>query len=894
MRESESSTAAPPVQEVRAALTDGRIVVIRPLGPADLGQLRGIHAGLPERDRYFRFFTARPAGIDPLLRKLVGTGDAHRLALGGFIGGSLLGVAHYETLPDPAEAEVALVVDHHHQAHGLGTLLLEHLASAARSRGVRRFVAEVFRENAAMVRVFHDLGLPTTMHAEGSSYEVAVQLVGGYPSAVGERERRADVASLRTVLRPRSVAVVGASRRSDAIGHAVLANLRDGFGGACYAVNRNATSVNGLAAVATARDLPSGVDLAVLCVPPAAVAQAAEDCGVRGVRALVVITSGLDEEQATALKRAVRSHGMRLVGPNCLGVANTDPDVRLNATFASGPLPVGRIGIVTQSGGVGIALLEQFRAVGLGISTLVSTGDKYDVSSNDLLMWWHRDDTTDLAVVYVESFGNPRKFAKVARALAERKPVLALRTGRTEAAQRAAASHTAATATPVVARDALFDQAGVISVDSLTQVLAVACMLSWQLPPQGNRVAVIGNVGGIGVLAADAAAERGLSLPELGEQTRATLGSLLPPTASLDNPVDTTAGISDQTFHTCVRTVLDDPCVDIVLVLAAPTALVRPDVGLADSVAGASKPVLAVRVGQTAVVEGLRPTRPTDRTVPAFGDPAVATDALQRCARYGTWRVRPPGTVPDLPGIDIDAARALVDDILHRQPAGCWLDPDSAAALLGHFGLPLLGGVVVTDPQAAVAAFHDLGHPVAMKAIAENLQHKTRGGGVALAVADETRIRTTFASFRNRFGPQLRGVLIQPMAEPGRELLAGLHNDPTFGPLVAFGLGGVDTDLLADRAYRLVPMTSHDAEEMIAALRASPMLFDPHAIPRLDTEALADVLLRVSRLGELLPEVAELDLNPVIASEDGCRIVDARIRVGPAEPVDPYLRRLRA
>ncbi len=868
--------------------------MLRPLGPGDLGQLRRLHCELPERDRYLRFFTARPTGVDLLLQRLVESGDVRRLALGAFLEGALAGVAHYEALPDPSDAEVALVVDHRQQAHGLGTLLLEHLASAARARGVRRFVAEVLRENAAMIRVFQDIGLPTTMRAEGSSYEVTIQLAGSYSPAIGERERRADIASLRSLLRPRSVAVVGASRRADAIGHAVLSNLGDGFTGTCHAVNPHATTVAGIRAVASAHDLPADVDLAVLCVQPAVVAQAADECGERGVRTLVVITSGLDEDSTAAVKAAIRRHGMRLVGPNCLGVINTEPDVRLNATFARGPVPAGRIGVVTQSGGVGIALLEHFKTVGLGVSSLVSTGDKYDVSSNDLLMWWQHDDATDLAVVYVESFGNPRKFAKLARAMAQHKPVVAVRAGRTEAARRAAASHTAATATPVVARDALFGQAGVIPVDGLSQLLAVACLLSWQPLPQGNRVAVIGNVGGIGVLAADAAAEHGLSLPRLRGQTRAALGSLLPPAASLDNPIDTTAGIADQTFHDCVRTVLGDPGIDAVLVLAAPTALVCPDVGLADAVAGAPTPVLAIRVGQSAVVEPLRATGPTGRTVPAFGDPAVAAEALSRCARYGTWRARPPGTVPDLPGIDIHGGRALVDDVLRTQPHGCWLDPDSVAALLGLFGLTLLNGVVVADPKAAAATFHEAGRPVAMKAIAQGLQHKTRGGGVVLGVSDETRVRTTFDDFRKRFGARLRGVLIQPMTEPGREFLVGLHNDPTFGPLVAFGLGGVDTDLVADRAYRLVPMTSQDADDLIGALRASPMLFGPHADARLGTEALADALLRISRLGELLPEIAEVDLNPVIVSAEGCRVVDARIRIAPPKPVDPYLRRLRA
>jgi acyl-CoA synthetase (NDP forming)/GNAT superfamily N-acetyltransferase len=883
-------------ETVRVILADGRIAHIRPLGPDDRDAVLRLHHGLPERDRYFRFFTTSPAGFEPVLDRIVQPDDVHRLTLGGFLGEELVGVAHFEVLADPSEAEVALAVDHRHQARGLGTLLLEHLASAARQRGVRQFVAEVLKENASMIQVFRDAGMPLTMRSEGSTYHVRMNLVEGYPPEVGERERQAGVASLRALLRPRSVAVVGASRRADAIGHAVVANLlAEGFTGSCHPVNPRAETIAGLRVVASARDLPPDVDLAVLCVPAAAVPQVAEECGQRGVRALAVITAGLtgDAELAGGLLAAVRRHGMRLVGPNCLGVINTDPDVRLNATFARGPVPAGRIGVVTQSGGVGIALLEQFAAAGLGISNLVSTGDKYDVSGNDMLLWWLRDDSTDLAVIYVESFGNPRKFATLARALSERKPVLAVRTGRTEAAQRAAASHTAAAATPAVTRDALYGQAGILPVESLTDIVGTAAVLSWQPLPAGNRVMVVGNVGGIGVIAADACATNGLALPDLTDQTRRTLTTLLPSTASLLNPVDTTAGVKDEVFHDAVRAILHDSNVDALVVLAAPTAVANPADGLADVVADSPKPVVVVRVGQDTVVEPLRPADPAGRPVPAFGDPVIAIEALARTVRYAEWRARPKGTVPDLPDIDIQAARALVAEYLDANPDGGWLDQPSVSRLLAHFGVPVITGVVARDADSAVAAFRAEGGPVVVKAIAEGVLHKSRAGGVILGVRDEQGVLAAVSQLRQRFGPSLRGVLVQPMVEPGRELLIGVHNDPTFGPLVAFGLGGVDTDLIGDRAYRLVPLTDRDAVEMLGSLRASPALFGPKAHQQLDTQGIIDLLLRVGRLAEMLPEVAELDLNPVVVTDRYCRVVDARIRVAPTQPVDPYLRRLR-
>ncbi|SHF69730.1 bifunctional acetate--CoA ligase family protein/GNAT family N-acetyltransferase [Streptoalloteichus hindustanus] len=897
-----TALATTPPTAVRAVLADGRVVDVRGLGPADQDDLARLHAELPERDQFLRFFTPRPVGLDALFARLVQTEDAHRLALGAHLGGRLVGVAHCEVLADPAEAEVALVVDHRQQAHGVGTLLLEHLASAARERGVRRFVAEVLAENARMLRVFTDAGLPLSVRREAGTLHVTLLLdpVEGYLEAVGERERNADVASLRGLLRPRSVAVVGASRRRDSIGNAVLRGLlAGGFTGACHVVNPHASEVEGVPSVPSVRDLPEGVDLAVLCVPAHAVPEVAEECGQRGVRALVVITAGLTQrgDLADGLLAAVRRHGMRLVGPNCLGVVNTDPLVRMSATFARGPAPAGRVGVVTQSGGMGIALLDQLAAVGLGVSTLVSTGDKYDVSGNDLLMWWQHDDDTRVAVLYLESFGNPRKFARLARRLAARKPVVAVRVGTSEVARRAAASHTAAAATPAATRDALYEQAGVIAVDDLSEVLAVTCLLSWQPLPAGSRVGVISNAGGAGVLAADACARYGLVLPELDERTRAGLAEALPEHAGVANPVDTTGGASAEVFARCLRLVCADPNVDAVLVLAAPTAVATPIDAVAPAVAEAGpdlgKPVLAVHVGQLDVVRPL-PVAATGGTVPAFADPALAARSLAAVAHYAAWRERPAGAVPDLAGIDVDAARALVADHLATNPEGGWLDPAATLRLLGHFGMPMVPATVARDADAAVAAARDCVGPVAVKAVATNLLHKSRGGGVLLGLRDDREVRAAVARLGDRFGDDLTGVLVQPMAEPGRELLVGVSNDGVFGPLVVLGLGGVDTDLVADRVCRLVPLTDRDAVEMVGRLRAAPALLADHAAGRFDLAAVTDVLLRVGRLAELVPEVAELDLNPLVVRWRGAQGVDARVRLRPREATDPFLRRLRA
>jgi acyl-CoA synthetase (NDP forming)/GNAT superfamily N-acetyltransferase len=881
-----------------ALLTDGRVVSIRRLDTSDTTAVLRLHEQLPERDRYLRFFTLGVAGLAAFVTRLTTVDDAHRGALGAFAGDELVGVAHYEVLADPAEAEVALVVSHEVQAHGVGTLLLEHLVALARDRGVRRFVAEALAENTRIRQVFTGCGLPLKIDYDGPVLHVTIPLDVDerYLDAVTERERRADSASLRMVLCPRVVAVVGASRRDGSIGQVILRRIKEAdFTGQLCAVNPHATEIAGVPSYASVADLPEVPDLAVVCVPAPAVPEVAEECGRCGVWALLVITAGITAEEPTrhSLLDAVRRHGMRLIGPNCLGLVNTDPQVRLDATFSDLAAPSGPVGVATQSGGAGIALLHQLGHLGLGVSTMVSMGDKYDVSSNDLLRWWLGDDRTALAVLYLESFGNPHKFSRLARRLAQHKPVIALRTGTTKVAQRAAASHTAAAATPAVTRDALYRQAGVIAVDTLTELLATTAMLCWQPIPAGSRVAVLSNAGGAGVLAADACARHGLNLPELSEHTHATLEQLLPPHASLHNPIDTTAGADAVTFGACLDAVLADSTVHAVIAIVAPTALGDPTAMIAQATGcarrkGITTPVLAVRVNQPETIHALR--EGAAQPVPSYADPALAADALAHAIRYGQWRARPPGRVPDLPGIKLEQARALVRQFLTEHPDGGWLTPQATQTLLGCFALPVLAGITTTDDSEALAAFRHLGGPVVLKVVARGVLHKSRSGGVVLDVRDEGRLRTELAAMRRRFGDTLEAVFIQPMAAPGRELLIGVNSDRTFGPLVLFGLGGVDTDLIADRSCRLVPLTNIDAEEMVRSLRCSHLLFDDAL---LDIDAVHDVLLRVGRLAELLPEVTELDANPVIISERGCQIVDARILLRPASHDDPLLRDLR-
>jgi acyl-CoA synthetase (NDP forming)/GNAT superfamily N-acetyltransferase len=881
---------------VRALLADGAVVRMRELDESDAAQLAELYDQLPTYDRFLRFFSA---GARPAVRSLLQHRHPGDVSIGAFRGADLIGVAHAMlTEADPAAAEIAMAVAHAEQAHGVGTLLLEHLASRARGRGVRRFVADVLAENARMWQVITDSGLPVSRRVDGGQVHIELDLTPaeGYLAALAEREERADVASLTAVLAPRSIVVIGAGRAPQSVGHAVLASLvRSGFEGQLAAVNPHAAQVCGVACHRSVEDLATPVDLAVLCVPARAVPEVAEQCGRAGVRALLVISSGLsaDPRLARGLLDAVRRYDLRMVGPNCIGIANTDPAVRLDATFA-GPAPAGDVGLVTQSGGVAIAVQEELRRLGLGVSTAVSTGDKYDVSGNDMLLWWHGDPRTRLAVLYLESFGNPRKFSRFARRLAERMPVLTVRSGSSAAGQRAAASHTASTATPRVTRDALFRQAGVLAVDRLDELSELIAALSWQPLPAGPRVAVISNAGGAGVLAADACAAHGLDVPELGPGTRRALRARLPAGAATGNPVDTTALISAPDFGAAVSLLRADPQVDAVLAVTVPTALTDPFPGVAEAGAAGSaahSPLFAVHLGQPEHVRAL-PVPGSDARVPAFADPAAAAAALAHAATRSAWLARPRGAPPPLTDVDIPNAGGVIARFLATSRRGGWLGPLDVQEILEAFGLPVLRTVLVRDAEQAVAAFAAAGAPVAVKAVADGVLHKAAAGGVRLGLTDRDAVAEAAAELAARFGPRLRGLLVQPMAAAGPELLVGVTSEPVFGPLVAVGLGGTSTDLVADRAHRLVPLTGADAEEMLDDFRAGARLFDPRRSPALDRRGITDVIVRIGWLAETLPEVTELDLNPVIVGPAGSVLVDARIRVAPTAFGDPALRAL--
>jgi acyl-CoA synthetase (NDP forming) len=636
-------------------------------------------------------------------------------------------------------------------------------------------------------------------------------------------------------------------------------------------------------------DLPEPADLAVIAVPAAAVLDVAEQCGQRGVRSLVVITSGLDTAACADLLAVCRRHGMRLVGPNCFGVAV--PGIGLDATFAARHPQPGVAGLVMQSGGLGIAMVDQLSRLGIGISSFASVGNKLDVSSNDMLMWWEHDSVTKLAVLYIESFGNPRKFARTARRVSASMPVLAVEAGRSAAGQRAAASHTAAVATPLVSREALYEQAGVITTPSFGELAETTALLASQPILAGRTVAIVSNIGGAGVLAADACTDLGLAVHRPHGLTSRRLRALVPDTGAIGGPVDTTGAISTEDFRKCLELLAADDEVDAMIALVLPTAATG-DLVAAIQQADVGVPLAAVVLDQPESVR-LIPRTEGDGRIPAYGYPEAAAGAMARAARYGAWRTEPRGQVPSFRDIRTEDARTLVRGFLHATLGGGWMPPDKTAALLRCYGIPLAELTPARTEDEAVSVFEAVAGPVVLKADVPGLLHKTDAGAVELDLRTEADVRGAYRRLAERFGERQRQVLVQPMIAGGTEVIVGVADDHVFGSLVVFGLGGVATDVLADHAARLTPLTDTDADKLIHSVRSAPLLLGHRGRPAADLGALRDLLLRVSRLADDLPEVIELDLNPVIARPDGVYVVDARVKVRPYQAQDPFLRKLR-
>jgi acyl-CoA synthetase (NDP forming)/GNAT superfamily N-acetyltransferase len=877
-------SAAQAIGRTYALLADGSTVELRPAGAADFAAVKAMHEAMSPENSYLRFFNLSRTAAEAEARRICRDPRPGHLALLALADGEVVGCASYDALAEPAGpgvgcgvAEVAFAVADHMHHRGIATLLLEHLVSSARNDQVTAFTAETLSENTPMLKVFIDAGLPVHRHyADGvveMTFPLPIQSGGttldAFLDSVAERERRADLASLRHVLAPESVAVIGASRQRGTVGRVILDNLRSGgYAGRLYVINPRARQIGGEPCLPSVRDLPEPADLAVIAVPAAAVLDVAEQCGQRGVRSLVVITSGLDAAACADLLAVCRRHGMRLVGPDCFGVAV--PGIGLDATFAASHPQPGVAGLVMQSGGLGFAMVEQLSRLGIGISSFASVGDKLDVSGNDMLMWWERDGVTKVAVLYIESFGNPRKFARTARRVGASLPVLAVQAGRSA--------------------DALFEQAGIIAVPGFGDLVEATAMLASQPVPAGRTVAIVSNVGSAGVLAADACTDLGLTVHRVDGPTSRKLRALLPDGATVGGPVDTTATVSGDGFRQCLELLAAGDQVDAIIAIVLPTGATG-DLVMAIQQADVRIPLAAVVLNQPESVR-LIPRLEAEGSgvqIPAYGYPEAAAAAVARAARYGAWRAEPRGLVPAFPDVRTEDARAVLREFFRATVGGGWMPPEVTAALLRCYGIPLAPLTPAESEDEAVRAFEATAGAVVLKADVPGLAHKADAGAVELDLRTEADVRSAYRRLAARFGERQRQVLVQPMIAGGTEVVVGVADDHVFGPLVVLGLGGPGAGVPADRAVKLTPLTDVDADLLIREIRGAPFRGSAGA----SVGALRELVLRVSRLADDLPEVTELELDPVIARADGAFVVDARIKAAPYRPQDPFLRKLR-
>jgi acetyl coenzyme A synthetase (ADP forming)-like protein len=879
------------------ALDDGSMVHIRRALEADAPLYEGFVACLSDRS-LSQLFLAAIARKEAVERLAPGSS---KFVLIGEREGKIVGHAAFSLVYTKETARMELLVLDSFQRRGLGTILLGKLAEAACREGVGYLGALMSPDNHRMIKVLHGLGFPTSVNIEPGVVKVTfpTSLEGETVEVFDRREAIAAVSAMRNFLKPNGVAVIGASRDRDSIGGRLFRNIIDGgFRGPVYPVNSNAAVVQSVTAYRSVLDCPGPVDLAVVAIPARAVADVARECAQKGVKGIVVISSGFAEtgrEDGRLLQRQLleicRESGMRLIGPNCMGVVNTDPKVGLNAQFSPFQPKRGRTAFFSQSGALGIAVMEHANRQGLGMSSFISAGNRADVSNNDAVQYWETDESTDLILLYLESFGNPRKFARIAKQVSRKKPILAMKAGRTAAGFRATQSHTGALlAASDLTVDALFRQAGVIRVDTLGEMFDVASLLSSQPVPRGDGVAIITNAGGAGILAADACESEGLRVPELHPSVQEELRKFLSPEAGVRNPVDMIASATAEDFAGAIRAVAKDTGVAAIAVLFVPPVALAPEevaekvlAATAELKGGRRIPVItsfvATHTPEILAEEGgggsLR--------IPSYPFPELAVRALARAVTYGRWLQRPA---------DRQGARRF-DNIRREEAIGLvarnlgrgvgWMSPEEAEKLLGCYGIPTVRTIRASTAEEAARAASALGGRVVLKGVAEGLVHKTEAGAVVLNLSGEAEVGAAAEKMSANLsarGFKGSAFLIQPMLEREVEMIVGVTCDPIFGPVIACGAGGTLVELMKDVSVRLTPITQRDASEMLRELKSFPLLDGYRGAPPCDVPALEELIQRVSLLADDLPEVSELDLNPVMVGPGGASVVDYRIRLG--------------
>ncbi|MBM3934867.1 MAG: GNAT family N-acetyltransferase [SAR202 cluster bacterium] len=880
-------------------LRDGRSIRLRPIRPDDKKRMEELFYRLSPRTRYLRFQYAKNYISGEELKYYTEVTPPDRFAYVATIGEEdkerIIAVGRWDMVPKTRRAEVAFVVEDQIQLGGIGTALLETLANAAVIYGIEQFVAQTLVENSAMTDVFEKSGFRTSKTQSEGTATVTIDIMHReeYEIRHAYREHVARSAGIRSILYPRNIAVIGASREPSKVGGALFRNLlKSGFTGAVFPVNPTSRSVAGVLAYPTIKDVPAEIDLAVIVVPAPQVLDAIDQCAAKGVRGAIVISAGFGEveegkERQRQLKEKILSYGIRMIGPNCLGVLNNDQHASMNASFAPVVPPGGKVSMGSQSGALGLALLDYARSLNLGMAHFVSVGNRVDVSSNDLLEFWEDDPNTEIILLYLETFGNPRKFSRISRRISRKKPIIVVKGGRTAAGARAASSHTGALASTDVAVDALFRQAGVIRVNTIEEMFGVAQVLAHQPLPRGKSVAIVTNAGGPGILAADACETWGLTVTPLSLQTQAELRKFLPSAASVSNPVDMLASATPEHYNQTLSTLMKDMDIDAVLCIYIPPLVTHPEevaaaVRDAVSKAESSKTVVACFMMSEGSRVDLRVG--PDRYIPSFVFPENAVQALARAYNYTMFKEEEDGRSVKFVDIEKQQARAAFDAWAEKHGDTGWLPLELVMSLLRMYGVPAVETRAAFSPDEAVVAAAEIGYPVAMKVRSSTVVHKTDVGGIALGLTDAAQVRKAYEKIENNLtamgrASEMEGVVLQPMVPGGQEVIVGMTQDALFGPLVMVGLGGVQVEMVKDVAFSLHPLKDKDPRWMLRQLKSLPLLTGWRGSKPRDVEKLKEVLLRFSALVEDFPEIDQMEINPLLVFDEGhgCTAIDARL-----------------
>ena len=889
---------------ISVALKDGSSLHLRPIQMSDEERLLALFSRMSKQTIYLRFHHVLTHMSREEARRFCTVDYVDTFALVGALGEGLeeriIAVGRYARQPGANRAQIAFEVEDKYQGLGIGTHLLDQLAYTARDKGITTFEAEVLAENKDMMNVLINSGFNMQRQYQGTTYVGIMDLA---PTDVveqksSEREKFTSIASLRAFLNPKSVAVIGASRRPNTIGNFVFRNLiQQDFKGVVYPVNPNAEVIAAIKAYPSILDIPGDIDLAIISIPADRVQQVVEECAHKGVRGVVVLTSGFSDigpdgmERQNKLVNTIRNYGMRMLGPNCMGMINTNPGINLNATFSAVVPPPGNIAFATQSGVLGSAILMYATNLNIGLSTFVSIGNRADVSSNELLQYWEDDPDTDVVLLYLESFGNPRKFTRIARSITAKKPVVAVTSNRTPLQLRVSTSQTSAMATDQAATEALFKQAGILRADTLEDLFDTGSLLANQPLPQGNRVAIISNAGGPALLTADACKARGLEIPALSPNTTTQLKALLSPRANIANPIDMSPEFTIHQYRDSLKLLLADENVDIVVVIFIPPILKLSD-EFADIIREVAplfrergKPLVTSFLG----LRGARIELGSDdkRFVPSFAFPESTAGALSRALEFSQRLRKPTGKIPEFSDINEEKAEGIIQSALEKAGQDqVWLDAESILGLLDCYGIKFVTLKLAKTPAEAAAAAEEVCFPVAVKILSSTISQKTDVEGVILDCRSRDEVEKAFVRIGNnleRIGKpeDMQGVIIQKMVQGGIEVIVGVTQHPAFGPLIMFGLGGVYAELFKDVTFSIHPLTDLDAHDMVRAVKAYQLLEGWRGSRRADIPSIEELLLRISALVENHPQILEMDLNPVkvLSEGNGYLVVDGRILV---------------